>query len=228
MIGDYALGRGLFAKRDFLPNELITVYGGELITTDEARVRKENRESQSRRYLMRISDSDFLVDGWQYASGIQETVGPDGVFLPKTEDATQWLQGCAPMANHDSANHNAMLAFVPLGRDEALRLLPRIPTLRAHRHIRTRRRARTLSRLPPPVSGRPTLHPVLPPPSARDPSAKSLAACVVIVQVLAKRSCSTMAPRCHLRRRPRQLLSRMRARPWMRTTKSSRWWTASL
>ena len=39
------------------------------------------------------------------------------------------------MANHDPANHNAFLSFLPLGRNVALQLLPRIPTLRAHRKI---------------------------------------------------------------------------------------------
>ena len=135
VIGEYALGRGLFARRDFAANELITVYGGELITAEEAKLRKETRESQSRRYLMRISDSDFLVDGWQYATGINDEPGEDGICLPTSADSTQWLQGCAPMANHDPANHNAYLSFVPLGTAEALKLLPRIPTLRAHRKI---------------------------------------------------------------------------------------------
>ena len=84
---------------------------------------------------MRISDSDFFVDGWQYASGITERPNEAGVMLPEDEDATQWLQGCAPMANHDAANHNAYLCFLPLARGEALQLLPRIPTLKARRPI---------------------------------------------------------------------------------------------
>ena len=75
IIGGYALGRGLFACRDFAQNELITVYGGELITSDEAKVRKDDGQRQSKRYLMRISDSDFLVDGWQYAAGISDDPG---------------------------------------------------------------------------------------------------------------------------------------------------------
>ena len=138
VIGSYELGRGLFACKDFLKDEVITVYGGELITSDEAKHRKDNRESQSRRYLMRISDSDFLVDGWMYAAGITEVPNEDGNFVPKDGDAaTQWMQGCGPMANHDSANHNAYLSFIPLGRGaEYIKLLPRIPTLRAHRTIR--------------------------------------------------------------------------------------------
>ena len=37
VLGEYAIGRGLFACRDFAMNELITVYGGELITAEEAR-----------------------------------------------------------------------------------------------------------------------------------------------------------------------------------------------
>ena len=59
IIGSYELGRGLFACRDFAQNEIITVYGGELITSDEARLRKQDMSTQSRRYLMRISDSSF-------------------------------------------------------------------------------------------------------------------------------------------------------------------------
>lgn len=37
VIGEYALGRGLFACQDFAVNEIITVYGGELISAEEAR-----------------------------------------------------------------------------------------------------------------------------------------------------------------------------------------------
>ena len=137
IIGDYVLGRGLFARREYVVHEIITVYGGELITQGEAKRRKEDRESLSRRYLMRISDSDFLVDGWQFASGISDTPnGPDGSFLPVSEDATQWTQGCASMVNHDPANQNAYLSFLALdARSEAMRLYPRIPVLRAHRRI---------------------------------------------------------------------------------------------
>ena len=83
IIGSYELGRGLFACRDFAQNEIITVYGGELITSDEARSRKEDMSTQSRRYLMRISDSDFLVDGWQFAEGISDVVDEEGLFKPK-------------------------------------------------------------------------------------------------------------------------------------------------
>ena len=139
ILGAYEVGRGLFACQDFALNEIITVYGGELITTEEARLRKENAGSQSRRYLMRISDSDFLVDGWHYASGITDAPGDDDIFLPSDQNATQWMQGAGPMANHaNDANSgvNASLSFVPLANSEALRLLPRIPTLRANRPIK--------------------------------------------------------------------------------------------
>ena len=137
IIGDNVLGRGLFARREYAVDEIITVYGGQLITQEEAKLRKEAWESQSRRYLMRISDSDFLVDGWQFASGISDTPnGPDGSFLPMSEEGTQWRQGCASMVNHDTANPNAYLSFLDLdGRSEAMRLYPRIPVLRAHRCI---------------------------------------------------------------------------------------------
>ena len=33
ILGEYALGRGLFACRVFEANELITIYGGELVHT---------------------------------------------------------------------------------------------------------------------------------------------------------------------------------------------------
>ena len=136
IIEDNVLGRGLFARREYAVDEIITVYGGELITQEEAKRRTDACESRSRRYLMRISDSDFLVDGWQFASGISDTPGPDGSFLPMSEDATQWTQGCASMVNHDPANHNACLSFLALdARSEAMRLYPRIPVLRALRRI---------------------------------------------------------------------------------------------
>lgn len=52
------------------------------------------------------------------------------------ENATQWTQGPGPLANHDAHNANAVLSFVPINNsNEALRLLPRVPTLRAHRRI---------------------------------------------------------------------------------------------
>jgi hypothetical protein len=137
--GDFMVGRGLFACQDFQQNELICIYGGELITTEEARIRKGTLDSQSRRYLMRISDSDFLVDGWHFALGIQEQALPGSGDLcwPWDAHATQWSQGPGPMANHETGNDaNATLCFVPLAKTEAVRLLPRIPTLRAHRLIR--------------------------------------------------------------------------------------------
>ena len=137
VIGEYALGRGLFACQDFAMNEIITIYGGELVTTEEAKLRKDRVGSQSRRYLMRISDSDFLVDGWHYASGIAEKPGRDGIFLPVDKHAVQYNSGPGPMANHDSGlGANASVSFVPLSRAEAQQLLPRVPTLRAIRPIK--------------------------------------------------------------------------------------------
>lgn len=136
IIGENAVGRGLFAMRDFAINEMITVYGGELITVEEAHQRKNKHGAQSHRYLMRISDSDFLVDGWHYASGISEKPGKGGIFLPADKNATQYSQGCAAMANHDTGNAaNATVSFVPLARAEAFMLYPRVPTLRANRHV---------------------------------------------------------------------------------------------
>ena len=41
------------------------------------------------------------------------------------------------MANHDPDNTNATLSCVPLSSSEAVKLLPWIPTLRAHRLIKT-------------------------------------------------------------------------------------------
>ena len=136
VIGENAVGRGLFAMRDFAVNEMITVYGGELITLEEAHLRKNKHGSQSHRYLMRISDSDFLVDGWHFASGISEKAGKGGIFLPAEKNATQFSQGCAAMANHDTGYAaNATVSFVPLSRAEAFMLYPRVPTLRANRPI---------------------------------------------------------------------------------------------
>ena len=53
------------------------------------------------------------------------------------KNATQWMQGPGPLANHDVHLANAVLSFVPIANaTEALRLLPRVPTLRAHRPIK--------------------------------------------------------------------------------------------
>ena len=137
VVGDYALGRGLFARREYAVDEIITVYGGELITREEANLRKEAHESLYGRYLLRISDSDFVVDGSQFASGIPDTPsGPDGCFFPVETKATQWMQGCAAMANHDPTNLNAYISFETLNvPSEAASLYPRIPTLKAQRGI---------------------------------------------------------------------------------------------
>ena len=72
----------------------------------------------------------------RYASGILDTPDEHGRYLPiGGEHSTQWMQGVGPMANHDSVNYNATIAFLPLANSEAARLLPRIPTLKAHRRI---------------------------------------------------------------------------------------------
>ena len=137
IVGENSLGRGLFACQDFISNDIITVYGGELVTNDEARLRRDTQGSQSFRYLMRISDSDYLVDGWQYAKGISESPGEHGVFLPTEKDATQLSQGPGPMANHAvGLGANCKISFVPLARSEAFQLFPRVPTLRAIRDIK--------------------------------------------------------------------------------------------
>ena len=64
-------------------------------------------------------------------------LGENGLFEPCHAHATQWLQGCGSLANHDAQAANAVLSFVPIAKAcEALRLLPRVPTLRAHRLIK--------------------------------------------------------------------------------------------
>lgn len=127
------LGRGLYAGRDFAKDEPITLYGGEVINITAGEARKRDHCAS---YVLRISDSDMLVDGMQFARGITDKPDENGFFLPKEPGATQWDQGCGSMANHDPYHTTSYLWFLPLGTGEAFSLLPRVPMLRAVRDIK--------------------------------------------------------------------------------------------
>lgn len=126
-------GRGLFAKADFATGDIITVYGGEPIDIDVATTQKS---TVAHRFMLRISDSDFVVDGSQFANGIARTPSQDGIFHPTSTSGKQLQQGAGAMANHASGfSANAVISFVAFRQSNAYRTFPRIPTLRAKRNI---------------------------------------------------------------------------------------------
>ena len=126
-------GRGLFANADFTTGDTITVYGGQPIDLDVA---TRHKSTVAHRFMLRISDSDFVVDGSQYANGITRTPSPGGRFHPTSTDAPQLHQGAGAVANHAIGfAANASVDFVALSRSNACMTFPRIPTLRAKRNI---------------------------------------------------------------------------------------------
>jgi hypothetical protein len=126
-------GRGLFANTNFKAGDIITVYGGRPIYQDEANKRKS---TVAHRFMLRISDSTCIVDGSQFADGITRSASPGGRFHPIRTDGPQHYQGTGSMANHATGcAANAKIAFVALTRTNACKIFPRIPTLRAKRHI---------------------------------------------------------------------------------------------
>ena len=126
-------GRGLFANTDFATGDIITVYGGEPIDIDAATRRKS---TVAHRYMLRISDSDFVVDGSHFAKGITRTPSPGGRFHPMSINGPQLHQGAGAAANHaNGCAANAAIDFVSLTQSSACMTFPRIPVLRAKRNI---------------------------------------------------------------------------------------------
>jgi hypothetical protein len=127
-------GRGLFARTDFQTGCIISVYGGEPIHIMEA---EQRRGTISHSYMLRVSDSDFVIDGSQFASGISSTASPSGVFLPIQMNSPQYHQGAGAMANHAvGSSANANLAFVNMNELGQKSLSPRVPVLRARRNLK--------------------------------------------------------------------------------------------
>ena len=115
--------RGLFAGRAFAKGEAITVFGGQLRHMSE-------KERCDPIYTIRLSGSDFLVDGYSYAEGIAATADAHGLYFPRDGDqARQWRQGAACMANQRRP-FNSKFEFVR-AKDSLGGLLPRIPFLQA-------------------------------------------------------------------------------------------------
>jgi hypothetical protein len=123
-------GRGLFAGVRFKRGEVITLYGGELLTAQKA------KEITDHSYMLRISDSLYCIDGSQFANRITEREGDR--YLPLPADVDAGVQGAGSLANdaRSDANANAKLEFKVLGgRKEGAKLLPRVPMLVAMRDI---------------------------------------------------------------------------------------------
>jgi len=126
-------GRGLFANTTFHAGDIITVYGGEAIPVHVARHWKT---TELNRFILRISDSDYVVDGGNFAAGIQQAASPTGRYHPVVIGGPQDNQGAGSMANHATRRlANAKITFLSLSTSNATRVLPRVPALVAKRYI---------------------------------------------------------------------------------------------
>ena len=126
-------GRGLFANTNFHAGDIITLYGGEPIPVHTARLRKT---TELNRFLLRISDSDYVVDGGHFAHTIQQAASPTGRYHPMVLGGSQDNQGAGSMANHATGSlANAKIKFLSLSTSNATRVLPRAPALVAKRDI---------------------------------------------------------------------------------------------
>lgn len=131
-------GRGLFAGVSFRRGQVVTIYGGRLMTAREA----ENVNSD---YLLRISGEGgkkecfYVVDGAHFASGLTHREGD--LYMPAPSDPEQQrlrAQGAGAMANaapRSAESCNAQLEFRHLGRSALDRMLPALPMLIARREI---------------------------------------------------------------------------------------------
>ena len=148
-------GRGLFAGpaveggfNGFNPNDVITLYGGQLLTERQAR----EKEMEEHDYMLRISAKDgsalAFVDGRQFSvDGLSQEPDADGYYLPlpdphdpEARDA-RGKQGAGSVVNdptlivNASDRVNAAFKFYQLGRGEQAKLLPRVPVVVATKHI---------------------------------------------------------------------------------------------
>ena len=123
--------KGLFAGVPFNEGEVITIYGGQLLTAKEA-------ESVDSEYLLRIS-GDYLVDGAPVADRLTEYDPENDLFLPKPDDPMPEGPGAlANAAPQSSLICNAKLDLYNLrltGIKENDETLPRLPMLVATRAI---------------------------------------------------------------------------------------------
>ena len=143
-------GRGLFAGITFKPNDVITLYGGALLT--ERQAREKESEPGGHDYMLRISAKDgsalAFVDGRQFSvEGLSQEPDADGYYLPlpdphdpEARDA-RGKQGAGSVVNdptlivNASDRVNAAFKFYQLGRGEQAKLLPRVPVVVATKRI---------------------------------------------------------------------------------------------
>ena len=133
----------------FKPNDVITLYGGALLT--ERQAREKESEPGGHDYMLRISAKDgsalAFVDGRQFAVGLSQEPDADGLYLPlpdpddpEARDA-RGRQGAGSVVNdptliiNASDKVNAAFKFYQLGRGEQAKLLPRVPVVVATKHI---------------------------------------------------------------------------------------------
>ena len=120
--------KGLFAGVRFATGQVITLYGGRLLTLQEAHTNSDR--------LVRLPFSGnavYLVDGLH---GTDDQLDTAGLYMPAPGTESM---GAGAIARDSSrvpgAKANAKLVFKPLGRDMAAELLPKVPMLVALRPI---------------------------------------------------------------------------------------------
>ena len=109
----------------------VAVYGGELVTKEEAQRRKRVNNCPSTSYFLQIPrNQQYVVDGYQFAKDVNCTHDDKGMYWS--------LHSCAvhpgSMVNH-SNRPNLKFDVVQLDLSDPDGLLPGIPTLRALRNI---------------------------------------------------------------------------------------------
>ena len=126
--------RGLFAGVRFAASEVITLYGGRLLSLEDAKGSQSDRIVR----LQSASEKVYVIDGSHWADGISQ-LGDDGLYMPAPGDSDRGCTGAGALARDSSkvagAVPNAKLVFKPLGRDMASELLPKVPMLVALRPI---------------------------------------------------------------------------------------------
>jgi len=142
-------GRGLFAgppSEDFAgfkKGQVITLYGGELLTGKPA---KESAAEHT--HMLRIStkggSAPAWVDGRQFADGLtRQEVDGRFVYLPDPNEAfpeARLHQGAGSVMNDPTYAFrkewiNAMFEFKPLGTGPAAHLRPQVPVVVAKKYI---------------------------------------------------------------------------------------------
>jgi len=123
---DGRLMRGLFADRPFKKGTAVVTYGGELITLEEAKLRKLRGPALATMYFLHIpGNHSYLVDGSHFSRHVAYSPDAQGIYRSDYEHALH----AGSMVNH-STTPNLKFDAVQDDSDRD-RLLPGIPICRA-------------------------------------------------------------------------------------------------